>query len=64
MKDLIQNKINQLSEEAHELIKDREEMVRQIEDINVRLHQIAGAITEFHGILNQDSLNKDIVDET
>lgn len=52
---LIEQKIQELAQEASELSRVRESLVKQLKDIDIRLTQITGAITELKKM--QDSIN-------
>lgn len=54
MEELLVKKISTLSEEAKGIIQERERLESAIQQLDVRLHQIAGAISEI------DSLFKEI----
>lgn len=54
MKMKINNKIDQLSLEAQALISRREEIYAEMNSIEVRLHQIAGAIGELHSLITEE----------
>ena len=51
MLDLISQKIETLSNEAKTLIAKKEELQNTMNEIDVRLHQIAGAISELYTLL-------------
>ncbi len=59
MKDHILKKLQDLSEEAQALVEHRERITRTLEEIDVRLHQVSGAISEIDSLLK--SLEKDEV---
>lgn len=52
MKDLISQKIEALSNEAKTIIAKKEELENNIYNLDVRLHQIAGAISELHALIS------------
>ena len=56
MLELLKSKIIKLSDEARATIEERERLESAIQQLEVRLHQIAGAISEI------DSLSKEIKD--
>jgi predicted nucleic acid-binding Zn-ribbon protein len=49
--DILKNRMVELSQEAERLVSEREKMYRQIGDIDTRLTQIVGAITELDKLL-------------
>lgn len=55
MKEKIQQKIQSLSHEAETLVKERESLYQRDKEIEVRLHQLVGAIFELEGLLNQEN---------
>ena len=52
MQNVLKKKLEDLGKEASALVKRREQLIGMIQEIEVRLHQISGAITEL------DSLSK------
>lgn len=55
MKDTLLKRIEALSNEAGSLVNRREHLHRSIQEIEIRLHQIAGAITELDTIVKGDN---------
>lgn len=55
MKDSILKRISLLSEEAEVLSNEKRNLSNKISDIDVRLHQLVGAIYELQLLLNQES---------
>ncbi len=55
MKDKITTQINTLSKELELLIKERQEMEERDKEIEIRWHQIVGAIYELQQLINSDS---------
>lgn len=56
MKNKLIDKIEELSKEAQSLMGKRERLSSEINQIEIRLHQIAGAITEI------DQISKNLED--
>jgi hypothetical protein len=55
VKQVLSNKIELLSQEATGLINELDELDRRRQMIEVRLHQIAGAIQELDSLLQGES---------
>lgn len=53
MKERLLKKIEDLSKEAAKLSQDREELYKSIEQVNIRLHQIIGAIRELDQLVKE-----------
>lgn len=51
MKDRLTKRIQELSDEATRLVQERERLVAMIGDMEVRLHQIAGSMSELDKLL-------------
>ena len=60
---IIKEKIVKLQQEADQLVKQRDGLYKTIGDIEVRLHQIVGAVNELNNIIQEqekeDGSNKD-----
>ena len=54
MKNLIENKIKELNEEVLSLIEQRENLLNLVQELDVRLHQVSGAISEFTKLIDTD----------
>ena len=54
MKSKIKLKIEKLSNEASQIIEQKNNFIDQIESINLRLTQIAGAIKELNDLLKEE----------
>lgn len=54
MKQALTNKIEQLSREATSVIRELEELAQHRQMLEVRMHQIAGAIQELDSLLKGD----------
>ena len=54
MKQQLVDKIEELSKECQQLISKREQHHAAIREIEIRLHQIAGAITAIDSIIKED----------
>jgi peptidoglycan hydrolase CwlO-like protein len=52
MNDRIQKRIEELKEKAETLVVERESLSKKIDQINIELTQIVGAIKELNGLLN------------
>lgn len=57
MKEVLTKKIEELGKEAQELVRQREILFSNIQEIEVRLHQISGAISELDKLLNTEDKN-------
>ena len=55
MEEALKKRVEELGREASQLIEQREQLSLAIQEIEVRLHQISGAIAEFDKILNNKS---------
>lgn len=51
MQEVLKNKLEELSKEAGGLVNQREQLVTMLGELEVRLHQISGAISEIDKIL-------------
>ena len=51
MREIIIKKIEELSADAQDLVEQREQAIKRVQEIEVRLHQIAGAISEIDKML-------------
>lgn len=51
-KQIITNKLLELTERTKVLTLEREKLIAQVQSIEVRLTQLAGAIFEFNDVLN------------
>lgn len=51
MEEVLKKKLEELGKEAQSLVEQRERMFGLIQEIEVRLHQISGAISEFDNVL-------------
>ena len=51
VKKIIKNKVTKLGEEVSRLVQEREECVARIKQIDTRLDQLAGAISELNKLL-------------
>lgn len=60
----INNKIDQLSTEAQQLIARREVLYAEMNNIEVRLHQIAGAIGELQSIIDEEPNETKTIDQS
>lgn len=58
MQDKILKKLQSLSEEAQALVEQRDSYIRAIEQLEIRLHQVSGAISEIDSLLKED--NKEV----
>lgn len=62
MREALIKKIEDLGKEAQALVEQREKMFNLVQEIEVRLHQISGAISEFDKLLkskeNDDETSK------
>jgi hypothetical protein len=54
MRNLIENKIKELNEEVLSLIEQRENLLNLVQELDVRLHQVSGAISEFTKLIDKD----------
>ena len=64
MKQVILDKIEELSNEAATLSERREQHREAIRDIEMRIHQIAGAITAMHSILKETDSETEATNES
>jgi hypothetical protein len=55
MRNLIENKIKELNEEVLSLIEQRENLLNLVQELDVRLHQVSGAISEFTKLIDTDN---------
>ena len=55
MQEVLKKKIEELTNEARALVEQREKIFGVVQEIEVRLHQIAGAITELDSLLKGSS---------
>lgn len=55
MEKIIGERIQSLSEEMNLLSLEKNDLLQKIEEINVRMHQVAGALYELDGLINQAS---------
>lgn len=53
MREMISKRISELSRELESLTEERRVLSKRVEDIEVRLHQLVGAIYELQSILTQ-----------
>lgn len=53
MKERLAKRIQELSEEATQLVRERERLGNLIGDIEVRLHQITGAVIDLDQLLKE-----------
>lgn len=53
IENILNNRVNLLSEEMETLSSERVRLIQRIEEIDVRVHQIAGSLYEFNIIINQ-----------
>jgi len=51
MREALVEKLNELGKEANSLVGVREQLYNQMQEIEVRLHQISGAISEIDKML-------------
>jgi len=51
MRDILANRLEDLKSEAQSLVEQRERMLNAIQEMEIRLHQISGAITEIDQLL-------------
>ena len=51
MKEILMSKLDELGQEAKELVSQREKLFNMIQELEVRLHQISGAISEIDKII-------------
>jgi len=51
MREALVEKLNELGKEANSLVGVREQLYSQMQEIEVRLHQISGAISEIDKML-------------
>ena len=62
MREVLLKKIEDLGREAQALVEQREKIFNMVQEIEVRLHQISGAISEFDKLLkskeNSDEASK------
>ena len=54
MREVLVKKLEDLGNEARALVGEREKILTMIQDIEVRLHQISGAISEIDNMLKED----------
>ena len=52
MRAILTNKNNELAKEVEKLIQERADMLSRIEEIEIRLHQIVGAMSEINKLKN------------
>jgi hypothetical protein len=55
MKDQITNRLNSLSQEVEILMQERQDMQRRDQEIEVRLHQLVGAIYELQQLISLEN---------
>jgi len=53
MEDILQKKISILTQEASTLSKKKQELLANVSNIDIRIHQIVGAIKELDSILQE-----------
>lgn len=51
--EAIKKRVTELKKEADRLVNQREQMYKSISDLDVRLHQIVGAVNELNKILTE-----------
>ena len=54
MREALIKKLNELGKEANSLVGVREQLYNQMQEIEVRLHQISGAISEIDKLLKSE----------
>ncbi len=54
-KEKVQEKMNQLSTEAQNLIEERGNIYGRVDEINTRLAQIVGALQELDALVKEDN---------
>lgn len=52
--ETLKKRVGELQMEAQQLVNQREQMYKSIKDIEVRLHQVVGAINELNQIIEGD----------
>jgi len=50
MQEVLKNKLEELSKEAGDLVNQREQLMAMLRELEVRLHQISGAMSEIDKI--------------
>jgi uncharacterized coiled-coil DUF342 family protein len=58
MREALIKKLSELGEEASSLVDRREQAISAIQDIEIRLHQISGAISELDKLLKNEKENE------
>ena len=58
MREALIKKLSELGEEASSLVDRREQAISAIQDIEIRLHQISGAISELDKLLKNEEENE------
>jgi uncharacterized coiled-coil DUF342 family protein len=58
MLEALKKKMEELGQEAQALVQQREQMLSLVQEIEVRLHQISGAISEFDKLLKDGANNE------
>lgn len=51
MNEKLQERYNKLIEELEQLVSERNMLRQRQEDIDIRVHQVAGAISEFQALM-------------
>jgi hypothetical protein len=54
MRDVLKKKLEELGIEAQSLVEEREKIFRMVQEIEIRLHQISGAISEIDKLLQSE----------
>jgi hypothetical protein len=63
MKNLIEQRIQELSNEIQSLAQEREAMKARDEEIEVRMHQLVGAIFELQNLINLENQPSEPIDQ-
>lgn len=58
MLEVLKDRVGELGKEAQNLVEQRDQMVAMIQEMEVRLHQISGAITELDKLINSSKEEK------
>ena len=59
MIEILKQKLEELSIEARQLVSEREQAIRAVQDIEVRMHQVTGAMVELDKLINSVSVVAD-----
>ena len=54
----VKERIERLQREAEQLVNQRDSLYKTIKDIEIRLHQIVGAVTELNKIVQEGEHNE------